>query len=166
MACPARSSERGMRPGNHPSGDAPFELSRGRIYGCPHGPRGAAGSAAVTARGRPPPHAAAHRSGVALDLERVGDAGAAVDLPGDVDLIVLGVEADPPGAPEPLPEPELALLLEARGEDQRSAAYLVVAPRLLTDAVEVDGVRLPHALGKLDPRLRHGPDHGNRRAPS
>ena len=46
----------------------------------------------------------------ALDLERVRDARAAVDLPGDVDLVVLAVGADPQGAPEPLPEAELALL--------------------------------------------------------
>ena len=40
--------------------------------------------------------------------------GRPVDLPGDVDLVVLAVGADPPGAPEPPPEAELALLGEAR----------------------------------------------------
>src|SRR5215218_9019860 len=45
-----------------------------------------------------------------LDVQRVSDARTPVDLPGHVDLIVLPVGADAPGAQEPAAEPELALL--------------------------------------------------------
>ena len=41
-----------------------------------------------------------------LDVQRVSDARPPVDLPGDVDLVVLAVGADAPGAEEPAPEAE------------------------------------------------------------
>ena len=47
-----------------------------------------------------------------LEVQRVRHLRAPVALPGDVDLVVLAVGPDPPGAPEPAPESELALLGE------------------------------------------------------
>src|SRR3712207_1100046 len=52
----------------------------------------------------------------ALEVERVRDLRLAVDLPHHVDLVVLAVGADPPGAPEPAPEAEPPLLGEVRVE--------------------------------------------------
>src|SRR5829696_2603913 len=79
----------------------------------------------------------------------------AVDLPGHVDLVVLPVGPDTPGAPEPSPESEPALLGEVAREDQRPVPHPEVAPRLLEDAVEVDLVGLAHGGGQRDVGLRH-----------
>ena len=100
---------------------------------------------------------------VALDVERVRHARLAVDLPGDVDLVVLAVRADAPGAPEPAPEAEPALLREVGVEDQHAVLDAVVLARLLADAVDEDGVGRADAARQGDLRGHRGHDGRSRR---
>src|SRR5262249_11432114 len=90
-----------------------------------------------------------------LDVQRVSHPRAPVDLPGDVDLVVLAVGPDAPGAEEPAPEAELALLFERALEDQDAAPDFIVLPLVLPDPVDEHLVRLADAPGEPDPRTLH-----------
>ena len=72
-----------------------------------------------------------------------GPRGAAVDLPGDVDLVVLAVGADPQAPQNQRQNPSRPSLASGRSKTSE-AADLVVPPRLLADAVDVHGVGLAH----------------------
>ena len=90
-----------------------------------------------------------------LDVQRVSDARLPVDLPRDIDRIVLAVRADAPGAEEPAPRAELALLGERLGELEDAAAHFIVPALLLADPVEKHRVGLSHSLGEPDFPLLH-----------
>src|SRR4051794_41955120 len=81
----------------------------------------------------------------------MGHLGTTVELPGDVDLVVAPVGPDAPGAQEPPPETEPALLDELPAEHQPAALDAIVAPQLLAHAVDEDRVRLPHTGGEGHP---------------
>jgi predicted metal-dependent hydrolase len=106
-------------------------------------------------RQRVRPHAAAARLVGGDDLQRVGHARGAVLRPGDVDLVVAAVMADPERSPEPLPEPELALLDQRAGEDEGAVGDGVVAAEALADPVDVDGERRADAGWEGDAPLIH-----------
>ena len=92
-----------------------------------------------------------------LGAQALGDHRAPVELVLDVDGVVLAVRPDAPGAEEPAPEAQLALLLELAREAQLAADDGVVLALVLRDAVDEDRVVAPHLARQLDDRAAHAP---------
>ena len=106
------------------------------------------------------PQRAAHaepvgRSAGLLDVQRVSDARPPVDLPRDVDRVVLAVGADAPRAEEPAPEAELALLGQRLVELEDAAVHFIVRALLLAHPVDEHRVGLAHSPGEPDSPLLH-----------
>src|ERR687894_2636289 len=80
-----------------------------------------------------------------LDLEALRERGSPVDLVADVEGVVLAVRAHAPGAEEPAPEAEAALLAQLAVEHEPPVDELVVDAFLLMHAVDVDVERRTHA---------------------
>src|SRR4051812_6184120 len=85
----------------------------------------------------------------------MGHARRAADLPRHVDLVVLAVGADSPGAHEPAPEAQLLLLRQRPVEQQDAPGDAVVGALLLAHAVDEHGVGLADGRRQADLPVRH-----------